>query len=132
MYSDPIMYPMSHHICPMMQSPCWHCMMSGRPMEHCPVMIEEMKKYEYEMKKKVKFKRDEDDEYTNEDFERDGKKVPFLHKKPEVNIANIINVIEVEAPDIMILLKSAGVSAEACKRIIIKIAELTHKHMKED
>jgi hypothetical protein len=126
MYPNPSMNPMYHHMYPMMQSPCWHCMMSGMPMEHCPIMLEEMKKYEYEMKKKVKIKRDE------EDMVFDGGMFRNEQKKSEVNITNIINIIEVEAPDIMSSLKATGLSTDACKRIIIRIAELTHKHLRED
>lgn len=120
----PQMYPhMQPHMCPMMQSPCWQCMMLGRPMPNCPIMLEEMKKYEYEAKKKVKFKRDEEEDVWEDNMER-------FDKKPGINITNIINILEVEAPDIMSSLKATGLSDEACRRIIIRIAELTHKHMR--
>lgn len=136
------MYP---HSCPMMQTPCWYCMTQGmqmahHPMMHYPMMMPEMKEYEFEEKKKkvekIKFKRDdiEVDENLVRGAERGEPSMkpiePVTQVQSEQHEINIINKIEIEAPDIKSTLITLGLSAEAARRLIIKIVELTHKHSK--
>lgn len=78
-------------------------------MEHCPIkhclLKLETKKYEVEIEKKGKFRGSEEAE---DNIER-------VEKKPEINL---VNIVKVEAPEIMSSLKATGLSDEARNRII--------------
>lgn len=140
------MYP---DLYPMMQPPCWYCMMHTMPIMSCPMIMPE---YESEEKMKKKCKREdiEFDEYAERGVEKKPcpptkpievpiqiptpapapvpKPVPpIAHIEAEQEITNIVNVVEVEAPDVINKLIALGLTLEAARQLIKTIVKITKK-----
>ena len=141
------MYPNGY---PMMQPPCWCCMYHCMPMMNYPMVMPE-----YEFKEKKKCKKEEIKIYEHEER---GYEKPHIPEKPcppikpikvpveisvpapapkpaqpiiieaEQKLTNIVNIIEVEAPDIINTLIALGLTVEAARELIKAIVKASQKH----